>query len=70
MGLFSRRQPDDYDMGEAIDRAKRQGSERLRIDRAHRILDSKRPAPDKSRRNSLSGPRSDDASTPKRGRRW
>ncbi|MFF3323488.1 hypothetical protein [Streptomyces sp. NPDC002889] len=69
MGVFSRREPDDYDMGEEIDRAKRQGSQSLRIQYAHRILDSRRPAPDKSRKNNLSGPRCDDASTPKRGRR-
>ncbi|OEJ52055.1 hypothetical protein [Streptomyces agglomeratus] len=69
MGLFSRDDRDD-DMGERIDRAKRQGSELSRIKHAHRVLDSNRPTPDTSGRGNPSGPSCGGASTPKRGRRW
>ncbi|MFF2301009.1 hypothetical protein ACFVVP_00765 [Streptomyces sp. NPDC058128] len=70
MGIFSRREPDDYDMQEDIDRAKQMGAEIRRVREAHNTHDSLRPQPDKARGKNLSGPSSSDASTPKGRPRW
>ncbi|MFF0061732.1 hypothetical protein ACFYRC_09310 [Streptomyces sp. NPDC005279] len=71
MGLFSRKDRDSDDVSAAIDRAKREGSELRKIAYAHQTHDSGRPAPDTKRRNdSPRGPHCNDASTPRRGRRW
>jgi hypothetical protein len=70
MGLFSRNNDDrDRDMAEAIERGKRQGSELLRVKRAHAEWDADRPAPERAS-GGTSGPSCQSASTPKRGRFW
>ncbi|MZE54438.1 hypothetical protein GTY86_24835 [Streptomyces sp. SID5770] len=70
MGIFSRREPNDRDIQEDIDRAKRMGADIRRVREAHNTHDFLRPQPDRARGKNLSGPASSDASTPKGRRRW
>ncbi|MFV0128988.1 hypothetical protein ACLGI4_14930 [Streptomyces sp. HMX112] len=70
MGLFSRREPDDHDVQEAIDRAKRDVAHTREVREAHKAHDFLRPEPKKARGKNLSGPVSSDASTPKGRWRW
>ncbi|MCK8676397.1 hypothetical protein [Streptomyces lichenis] len=70
MGFFSRRYPDDYDHQEVCDRAKREVAQERQIREAHKKHDFLRPEPPKARGRNLSGPTSNDASTPQGRRRW
>lgn len=70
MGIFSRREPNERDINEDVERGKRMGIEIRRVREAHDKHDSQRPEPDKARGKNLSGPTSSDASTPKGRRRW
>ncbi|MFI1470613.1 hypothetical protein [Streptomyces wuyuanensis] len=70
MGLFSRREPGDYDIQEAIDRAKRDDAHIREVREAHKVHDFLRPEPKKTRGKNLSGPVSNDASTAKGRWRW
>ncbi|MET7716260.1 hypothetical protein [Streptomyces sp. NPDC005407] len=72
MGLFSGKgNGRDRDMGEEIERAKREGSQLERVAYAHQQYDRQRPAPTKNSRSAASsGPRCDSANDRQRGRRW
>ncbi|MFB6840597.1 hypothetical protein [Streptomyces sp. NPDC056361] len=70
MGYFSKRESDDHDMQEDIDRGKQMGAELRRVREAHETHDFLRPEPERARGRNLSGPTSSDASTPRGRRRW
>ena len=74
MGIFNRRGRDaDRDVNADIERAKREGSELIRVDYVHNNIEPLWPSTqNRADRRSprSSSPSCKSASTPQRGRRW
>ncbi|MER5462805.1 hypothetical protein ABT010_19400 [Streptomyces sp. NPDC002668] len=71
MGIFSRNGRDsDRDVNADIEKAKREGSELLKVAHFHDNYENPRSGQATKNRRDTSGPSCESASTHQRGRRW